>query len=48
MSDLLIEIAEELERRFGFGIDFWMDYIMEGYYIPKDLREGREELFGQR
>ena len=46
MSDLLIEIGEEMTRRFGLDVEFWMKYVMEGYYIPKDIRQHfGEDLF---
>ena len=44
MSDLLIEIGEEMERRFGMDVYFWMDYIMKGYGLPKDLEKRLEGL----
>ena len=47
MSDLLIEIGEEMERRYpSHDMFFWMDYIMEGGYVPKDIRmHFGEDLF---
>lgn len=46
MSDILIEIGDEMTRRFGMDCDFWMEYVMNGYYVPKDIRQFfGEDLF---
>ena len=44
MSDLLIEMCEEMERRFGMDVFFWMEYIMAGHRLPTDLEKRLEEL----
>ena len=44
MSDLLIEIGEEMERRFGMDVFFWMEYIMQGDRLPTDLEKRLEGL----
>ena len=39
MSDLLIEIGEEMERRYGMDVDFWMEWVMCGGKIPDDIKQ---------
>ena len=39
MSDLLIEIGEEMERRYGMNMFFWMDYVVNGGKIPDVIKE---------
>ena len=44
MSDLLIEIGEEMERRYGMDIYFWMEWVMDGGKLPNDLETRLEGL----
>ena len=44
MSDLLIEIGEEMERRCGFDVYFWMEWVMNGGKLPEDLEKRLEGL----
>ena len=40
MSDILIEIGEEMERRYPeHDLFYWMDYVTNGGKLPKDLEE---------
>ena len=45
MSDTLIEIGEELERRYPeHDIFYWMNLVMDN---PKNVPEDVKEAFGQ-
>ena len=37
MSDYLVWAGEEMEKRYGMNVYFWMDWIMQGMYVPNDL-----------
>lgn len=46
MSDILIEIGEEMERRYGFDCFFWMEWVMCGGKVPDDIKNYYgEDLF---
>ena len=44
MSDLLIEVGEEMERRYGLDVYFWMEWVMNGGKLPDDLEAMLEGL----
>ncbi len=44
MKDLLIEVGEEMERRYGMDIFFWMDWVRNGGKLPNDLETKLEGL----
>ena len=44
MSDLLIEVGEEMECRYGMDVLFWMEWVMDGGKLPKDLETRLEGL----
>lgn len=37
MSDYLIWAGEKLEQKYGWRIEYAMDYLMSGNYIPHDI-----------
>lgn len=37
MSDYLVWAGEEMEKKYGMNVYFWMDYIMNGAKVPKQF-----------
>ena len=44
MKDLLIEVGEEMECRYGLDVFFWMEWVMDGGKLPNDLKKRLEGL----
>ena len=44
MSDYLVWLGEEMEKRYGMDCYFWMEYIMNGGKIPECLEGAYETL----